>query len=39
MSAGPGEYDLDRAVSATKCNNKAVIISKEKRPETFALKE
>ena len=38
-SAGPGQYDTERAVSATKTRQRSALISKEKRVETFALKE
>lgn len=37
-SAGPGQYEVDRSVSATKVRTRSAIITKEKKVETFALK-
>jgi len=37
-SAGPGQYEVDRSLSATKSRSRHAIISKEKRVETFAIK-
>ena len=37
MTAGPGQYDAERASSVTKSRTRAAIITNEKaRPDTFA---
>ena len=37
MTAGPGQYDAERASSVTKSKSRAAIITAEKaRPDTFA---
>ena len=37
--SGPGAYEIDRSVSATKARSRAAIISQEKRTSSFVKKD